>query len=459
MHKLLSVVYALIFMIPSVATATEASKYFEIGVEAAQQQQYHVALKAFLQAKTAGLDSPELKYNIAVVHYKLGQFKKANKNFQLLTDNEQYSAIASYNLGLVALKQNKRAAAQQWFEKAYATANDPKIITLAAKAMDRLKGIKVPVKLARRAWKGFVSTNIGYDSNVASMDEVADQTQGPSDLNAEFLATTSRMLWGDKNNGFRFNGNVYLLEHNTEHEYDYTQWHTALSYLVSVKGWNIRSSLSVDQTRFANIDYLRLNVLSLQGRYSLRTNTRLELRYKYYDVDDIGPNNEYEYLQGVKQQLRARINHKAGDINWRLLYAYEHNDRQDSDISFLKPDPNDPNDPNANISVQRFRSYSPIRHTAQVMAKLSLNKNTKIFLDTQYRNSNYQNADTTIENGTVMYERIREDNRYRMTLGAEHELNDKWELLTYYQFTKNNSNRERSDYERSQVAVGVTWFY
>lgn len=460
LQKLLSVIYALLVLIPSVAAATEASKYFEIGVKAAQQQQYHVALKAFLQAKSAGLNSPELSYNLGVVHYKLGDFTKAQQNFQRLSSNEKYTAIAYYNLGLAALKLKKRNSAEQWFQKAYAIAEDPNLIALSAKAMDRLKGIVVPAAApVRRSWKGIVSTNIGYDSNVASIDEAADQTQGASDLVAELLATTSRMLWGDKYNGFRFSGNVYFLDHSTEHDYDYSKWHAAFAYVARAKGWRFRSMLSTDHTRYANMDYLRLDVLELRGRYSFWKDTRFDLRYKYYDVDDIGPNSEYEYLQGSKQQWRVRINHKIGPLSWKLSYTYEENDRQDSNIPSTIIEKDQANQ-DVRIAVQKFRSYSPVRHGIQLKAKMHIFKNTKLVFDTQYRNSDYQYDDTTTkEDGTIIYKKTRVDNRYRITLGIEQKLNDEWELFTDYRFTKNNSNRERSDYKRSQIAVGVTWYY
>ena len=83
-----------------------ADRYFEIGVRAAQKQQYQVALKAFVQAKSAGLDSPELHYNLGVVYYKLERFDKAASNFKRLIQNPEYSAVAFYNLGLVDLKQD-----------------------------------------------------------------------------------------------------------------------------------------------------------------------------------------------------------------------------------------------------------------------------------------------------------------------------------------------------------------
>lgn len=440
LYKLLNVFIVLLFLIPSVGYVTDAGHFFEIGVTAARQQQYHVALKAFRQAQAAGLSTPELVYNLAVVHYKLGQYDEASENFQRLTDDKQYSAIAFYNLGLVELKLQKYSAAEQWFKKAYALANDPQIIALAAKALDRLKGIEVPLEPASRSWSGFVTSDIVYDSNVSLIDEEVSQTQGISDITVELSATTSRILLGDANNGIRFSGTVDFLEHDTADTYDYSQWQAALGHVVKFNGWNFRSTIGTGQTRFASVDFQMLRNLELRARYELWHKTRLEMRYKYYDIEDLSPTDEYEYLQGIKQQLRTRVYHKSKNMDWKLSYSFEDNDRADYQTDTV------------------FRSYSPRRHSFQVATRISLIKNFSTSFDMQYRYSNYQNADTTITNN-ILYKKIRMDHRYRFALLMEYKLKEDLHLRAAYRFTKNESNRDGSDYKRSEYTLGLIWYY
>jgi hypothetical protein len=46
-----------------------------------------------------------------------------------------------------------------------------------------------------------------------------------------------------------------------------------------------------------------------------------------------------------------------------------------------------------------------------------------------------------------------------MNIGLAYHLMPYMELFADYSFTRNDSNREGSDYDRTLVRAGVTWFY
>ncbi|WP_455210838.1 tetratricopeptide repeat protein [Kaarinaea lacus] len=442
---------------PITVFAATANQYFDKGVSAAQRQQHQAALDAFLKAKQAGLDSPELNYNLGVVYYQLGKYAKATETFQLLVGDDTYAAVAFYNLGLIALKQGNEPAAKDWFLKAYSNAADNNVKTLSERALQRLD-VEPPAKPALlTGWGGFVSLDAGYDDNVALIDEDISQAQDVADYHLELFASTARMLWGSDANGIHVDANIDILKQRKEQDYDYAQWHLALAHRGVFSRWDTRVRAGIDRTRFGNVDFQQLMGLELRGQRDISVSTGIELRYKYVGIKDRSPEDVYEYLAGKRQQLRLRLLDSRRNISFKYAYELQWNDRNDyRDASF---------DSVNNITTITTRSYSPMRHSIQVSADVPWGKLFTLSFDAQYRYSYYSDPDTLIivdeTDGAITqsYSLNRKDHRYKTNLGFAYHFSPSMEFFFDYGFTKNDSNRDGSDYDRHLVRVGVTWFY
>ncbi|KPJ94795.1 MAG: hypothetical protein AMJ53_04525 [Gammaproteobacteria bacterium SG8_11] len=437
--------------------ADTANQYLDIAVQAAQQKQYQVALKALLQAKDAGLDSPELNYNLGVVYYNLAQYDKANASFELLTNDPEYSAVAFYNLGLVSLKLGDESGAKANFLKTYSNTDDENLKNLSQRALQRLGVESLEKKSLLAGWGGFVSLNGGYDDNVSLIDEDVSQASGIEDYHLEMFAATNRKLWGSDENGIYFDANVDVLKQQKEHDYDYSQWHLSLAHRGVVNRWNTRARAGIDRTSFGGDDFQQLLSLDLRGQRDFNAKTGIELRYKYVDVKDRSPDGSYDYLAGNRQQLRIRLMDSRNNISFKYSYELQFNDRNDFSGSFT----NSTNTATAIIT----KSYSPLRHSLQMSADIPWGKSMTLSLEAQYRYSYYSDPDTEtiIDNATGQtldsLSVNRKDHRYRLNAGLAYRLTPAMELFADYGFTKNDSNLEGSDYDRTLIRAGLTWFY
>jgi tetratricopeptide (TPR) repeat protein len=444
-----------LLLITTAAVAETATEYFDRGVNAAQRHQYPEALNALLQAKAAGLDTPGLDYNLGVVYYQLASYDEAEQRFQLLINVPEYTAIAYYNLGLIALKRDDRQAALDNFSNASTLAVDESLKNLSQRALQRLNEDPAEKKSLLAGLGGFVSLNGGYDDNVSLIDEDTGQATGTADYHAELFASTGAMLLGSDANGLHMDANINVLKQQKEHDYDYSQWHVALAHEGLFSHWGTRVRAGIDRTQFGNEDFQQLLSLELRGKRDISAKSGFELRYKYVDIKDKSPDGVYDYLAGNRQQMRLRLLDSRNGISFKYSYEIQFNDRND----FSSQSTN-----TANETTIVNRSYSPIRHSLQVSAGVPWGKSLTINLEAQYRYSDYIDPDTSVTvdgTGTTLSATsfVRKDNRYRLNLGMAYSITPSLELFADYGHTKNDSNRSGSDYQRTLIRAGVTWFY
>jgi hypothetical protein len=106
-----------------------------------------------------------------------------------------------------------------------------------------------------------------------------------------------------------------------------------------------------------------------------------------------------------------------------------------------------------------------MRHSVQMSAGIPLGKLFTLSLEGQYRYSYYSDADTiqivnnTTGESNLTYSLNRKDHRYKLNMGLAYHLAPYMELFADYGFTRNDSNREGSDYDRRLIRAGITWFY
>ncbi|MED5468274.1 MAG: tetratricopeptide repeat protein, partial [Pseudomonadota bacterium] len=154
-----------------------ASEALAQGVVQFQQGNLGQARESFEQAAQLGVQSPSLHYNLGVVCYRLGDYPAARQWFSRLLDGDD-RALATYNLGLVALADDRPGEARKWFEESLAASPPESVQRLAEQQLAKLDGLALLQGERRVDAYGYLSLGAGYDSNLSATPEDSASNRG-----------------------------------------------------------------------------------------------------------------------------------------------------------------------------------------------------------------------------------------------------------------------------------------
>ena len=427
---------SIMLMFPSFILAQSGQDYFNQGVKAAESGDYRAALAQFQKAKKAGLDNSALQYNLGVAYYKIGSYKKAKKAFTLLSDIDGYKQLAYYNLGLVANKQNDKAAAITWFQRSFRTGKSDKVKILAREALKRLGAAPKRESVSNKNWTGLLSTSLLSDSNVTLVNDDLTAVTSESDSSITISAYGEKWLSGGRSDGIRLFLKGYLQNYNTQTTYNYTQFGLGIARYDNLGSWKMRYGGFWDETYLGGAQYQRVLSAEARARKSLSKNNQLRLRYKVSSIDATNPT--YGYLGGMRHQLRLGDQIRSGKNRYRVYYQLELNDRED----FESPAG----------TTYLFKSYSPTRHTVRVTGWWSLSNSWALRLDGRYRTSLYSENNILVGNVSES----RDDTQTRLSARLSKKLDKNLRLEMAYTVTNNDSSVDAESYDRSVASVGLS---
>lgn len=136
-RKLLIISFLFSFSTLSIAKEQYETS-FDNGVKYFKKKEYKSAIKHFTKARSLGMKSSVLTFNIAVTYYRLGSYKYSETNFKQLTRDKKFKQIAYYNLGLIAEKKKNKKSAISWYKKSVAYNKDSDIAQLADSKLNKL---------------------------------------------------------------------------------------------------------------------------------------------------------------------------------------------------------------------------------------------------------------------------------------------------------------------------------
>jgi tetratricopeptide (TPR) repeat protein len=151
---------------PAGSAPADAESAFAQGAELFRAEDYAAAIQYFRQARDAGLPGPAVHYNIGVCAYRLGEYAEASAAFEAVTTYYEMAPLAYYNLGLVELERGRSGAAQQWFQRARVTTDDPQLQAMADRMLRPASGASLPSR-----WYGILLAEAGYDDNVRLLND------------------------------------------------------------------------------------------------------------------------------------------------------------------------------------------------------------------------------------------------------------------------------------------------
>jgi tetratricopeptide (TPR) repeat protein len=167
------------------ACGVDASVLFADGERAFAAGDYGEALRLFMAAREAGSTGPSSYYNIGVSQYLLRDYGAAEDTFTALAaEFPAMRELAEYNRGLALRADGNLDEARVAFARAR-TSDDEKIASLADAQLSELGA---PLRADAGSWSAYISGGLGYDDNVALLDDLLLPTTQASSPLAELLA-------------------------------------------------------------------------------------------------------------------------------------------------------------------------------------------------------------------------------------------------------------------------------
>lgn len=402
----------LLFVLANAPCAAPADEWAS-GSQAFESGDYLSALRFFEMGRDMGLDGPAVHYNIAVSQFKLRQYEAAARTFSLIADRfPSMRGLAEYNLGLVAQRLGDSAGARVHFLRAYETS--PENRTIRVLASRRLRESEPDVRIASR-WTGAIGIRAGNDDNVALRDQALspDGTAGESSM-ADLFASV-RGPWTGRN-GFRLEGNAYLLKYVDADAFDQSEISGGGFYDWRSGDWRLQAGIQAGAGWLGGDAFDRKAGVNGRIVRYIGSGALVDLRYIYDEVTEADV--RFAGIEGSRRQLDARYRWYRDGHRVQLRYLLETNDRLDPGVSADRD----------RFGIDyRFQPEAGLGYEAGV----------------DLRSSNYAEVETP-----------REEDLLTFRAGLNYTFGNNSQVLVEFREWDNDSTDEAFSYDRAQITLG-----
>lgn len=409
--------------LPAESAAAEAGRYhFDSGVSHFRNDELRQALQAFERAREDGMDTPRLRFNLALTHYKLGDYARARALFRGLVDTSGFDAMAHYHLGLIAERDNDRQRAAQRYREALERSGPTSLRRLAEAGLERTRGV--------RQTSFYLFGGGGLDDNPALLNDI-NRGETESDSYLELFGHAAH-----RRGAGIFDGNVFLRRYNSA-----AFANTAL--LSGSAGRQTALAGGTLQYR-AEITAIRIDDERLQEEYAGRLDWERPLgSARYLDArltaTRVQAAEDFDFLSGWRYRARLRGSGRLGSGWWRAGYQFELNDRED-----IAEDGD-------------FFSRSPLRQRLRLEMGHPLPGAFSLESRLSYRHSRYRNKDRFGNEDGSTTEQRRTENRLAARIGTRWRLSQAWSTLIEYEYRDNRSSFDSFSYDRHTLLLGLEW--
>jgi tetratricopeptide (TPR) repeat protein len=393
------------------APGVDASALFADGERAYAAGEYAEALRLFTAAREAGSTGPGSYYNIGVCEYRLGHYVAAEATFAMLAaEFPAMRELAEYNRGLALRADGKLGDAAVAFQRARASTDDK----IAALANAQLAELGTAQAVDRRHWTGYFSGALGYDDNVALLNELVLASSEASSPLAEMLGVLTHDFG---RRPLRLDASGYAVRYTEVGDFDQTAFRLSLQGELELGQWTLVAGPTLGRSTLDGEGFEELIGADLRLRRGFGDGFVFEARAVYDDAN--AADSRFAYLNGSHELLRLSVQH-TGEARIRAGYDIVREDRADPGVS--------PSRERLGVVYQRRLSAAWSADAAVV-----------------YRTSRYSAASVP-----------REEQLLELTFAARRALKSAWTLGVEYQWFDNDSTVEDFAYDGQRFALGFS---
>lgn len=398
------------------------SAYFTAAQNSFKAGDFKQALVHFKQAHKSGLHKPSLFYNIGVCSYKLGLYEEAKQAFLETATFPKMTALAYYNLAVVAEKQGDHATAISWLRKSLREARerDTKLILLAETALSRIRSSHEMIT----GWLRYGALDFGFDDNVSMVEsEDQDLTSDEEDSFTDLFAFARTPLLGNSSSQGPFlQGNVSYRDYTDLNDYDVGSLRLEGLYRQKSRGFQVESGAGYSYVLWDGSGYSQGPIFTIQAKHPLGAVSSYRLRYdgQYFDILNV----EYENLKGWSHRATAEFSAQLKSSNLILAYSLEENDRNE-------------------------QQSSPRRHLISASLELYPAEHFSLTIASSYRASTYDEPDTSERN----------DDRFETSLLLSYTSTQKWGISGRFSHTNNSSTLPLYDYQKNMASISLNYSF
>jgi tetratricopeptide (TPR) repeat protein len=401
----------MIFALARAAYGADASALFTDGERAFTAGEYAEALRLFTAAREAGSTGPSSYYNIGVCQYRLADYDAAEATFATLAaEFPAMRELAEYNRGLALRADGDFAAAGVAFQRARES-TDPKIVALANAELAEIGAAGV-VDAAR--WSGYFAGALGYDDNVALLNELVLASSEASSPLAELLGVLTRDF-GPR--PLRFDASGYAVHYPDVGDLDQTALRLSLAGEIAVRQWTLLIGPTLGRTTLNGKGFEELIGADMRLRRGFGDGFVFEARAVFDDTE--AADSQFSYLNGWHRLLRLSVQH-TGTARIRFGYDFERDDRADPGVS-------------------------PSRERLGLVYQRRLSATWSTDATAAYRMSRYSAASVP-----------RDEQLLEFTFALRRALGREWTLGVEYQWFNNDSTVEDFAYDGQRFALGLS---
>ncbi len=410
-RALLLTIACLIMAFARTAAGSDGSALFADGERAFAAGEYQEALRLFTAAREAGSTGPSSYYNIGVSQYRLRDYDAAEATFATLAaEFPALRELAEYNRGLALRANGNLADARVAFERARSSTDD-KIVALANAQLGEIGALRT---VDEPRWTGYFAGGLGYDDNVALLNELVLPSSEASSPLAEVLGVLTRDFGSRP---LRFDASAYAVHYPDVGDFDQTAVRFALEAEQRLGQWLLIVGPTLGRSTLDGEGFEELIGADVRLRRGFGMGFMFEARAAYDDTNAADPS--FAYLDGSRRFLRLSVQH-AGAARVRAGYDLERNARADPGVS-------------------------PSRQRVSVVYQRPLSEDWTLDAAFAHRTSRYSAASVP-----------RDERLMELSLSARRGFRGNWTLGVEYQWFDNDSTAAEFTYDGQRVALGLS---
>ena len=298
------------------ADSAEATALFAEAKAAFEAEDFSKARALFERARAEGMQGPVIHYNIGAAAFRGGDLPRAERAFREVAEasnTPSMTALAHYNLGLVAMQTREDQEARRWFERTIAESPDRRVVDLASRRLAELPEQRAP------AWSYYSRGGFGYDDNVSLRSSSIEGTAtGVEDTYGELIFAGSYSF-----GAWRVDASGAMLEYTSHNEFSQSIYSLGGARVFTLENWYFEVGASGAQFSLGGDVYERDVAASALASRVFSGGSRLRAQFRASQVEGKGV---FTGLTGDRKELGLFF-----DRNWRSWIFGVHARAEDND--------------------------------------------------------------------------------------------------------------------------------